>query len=209
VDPALQKLPYHETGEGPWVGAEGNLGASSGWGTALLMFTLLAAVLYIGVFSGLNYRKGLRGRHLLPHRSFWVEVAGLVQDGVQLSGATVRGEQRPRAGGGSGSDRRQNVGGGSSKKKEKKKEKTKEKKKGRQRDQEELLTESLVAEAASSRQTASMISSNTSMPPPLPPPPQSSVSEGGQEAVGDREKKSGGVHSAAAGDGGRWVRVPE
>ena len=69
MDPALQKLPYHETGEGPWVGAEGNLGASSGWGTALLMFTLLAAVLYIGVFSGLNYRKGLRGRHLLPHRS--------------------------------------------------------------------------------------------------------------------------------------------
>jgi hypothetical protein len=84
VDPSIQQLPHNENGNGPWVGAQGNLGGrSSGWGAGFLLVFCVAAVGYVTTFGYLNYRSGKRGwRQLMPHRHFWGELAGLVADGV-------------------------------------------------------------------------------------------------------------------------------
>ncbi len=130
VDPSVQKLPYHEGGSGPWVGAEGNLGPKGTWGRLFLLGFLVSLIAYLGVFGALNWRKGMRGKAALPHRGFWSEILALVQDGVAFSKARLRGESLSRRQGvtstavGSGRD-------ASPRKKKEKKEK--KEKKGKER----------------------------------------------------------------------------
>ena len=132
VDPSLQKLPYNEGGNGPWVGAEGNLGPKGAWGGLFLLAFLVSLVAYLGVFGTLNWRKGIRGRQALPHHRFWSEVSALVQDGVAFSRARLRGESFSGRRQGQGAARAAVGGGGAgSRKKEKKEKKEKKGKKGK------------------------------------------------------------------------------
>lgn len=189
VDPSLQQLPYNEAGAGPWVGAEGNLGGTT-WGRTLLLVVVMLGLLYVAGFVSVNYSRGLRGRHLLPHRAFWVEVWGLVQDGVQLSSARLRGEQRPR-----GRSRQidttmsstsvSKLGGGTDKIKQKK-EKTKRVKKEKG-GQQQALSESLAGSTG----------------PSSDPSPSA-----GTDVVARERRQPGNSSSAPSGDGGRWVHVP-
>ena len=182
VDPTLQKLPYSESGSGPWVGAEGNLGPSSSWGATLLLVALVLGLLYGSAFGGLNYRRGLRGRNLLPHRPFWVEVWGLVMDGVHLSIAKLRGEQRPREADGhrAGASILKPRG-----EKQTKKERKEKKKKGSQREQP--LSEPLAGS------TDHLVDRTAPAP--------SAGGDPGRDQRGDS-------WNTAAGGGGRWVHVP-
>ena len=182
VDPTLQKLPYSETGSGPWVGAEGNLGQSSSWGVTLLLVGLVLGLLYISAFGGLNYRRGLRGHNIFPHRLFWIEVWGLVMDGVQLSSARLRGVQRIQQTRGQRAGASVLKPGG-----EKENNKEKKQKKQKRSNREQTLSEPLVGT------TGHMVDGT------LPAP-----SAGGDPG----RKQRGDSWDTAAGDGGRWVHVP-
>lgn len=189
VDPSLQKLPYSETGEGPWVGAEGNLGPGGSWGTTLVLVFLVMCALYITVFGSLNYRRGLRGLNALPHRTFWGEIWGLVNDGVQLSSAKLRGE-RGRRGVQGGVRQSNSAKGPEVEAKEKKKHK---------KNKREPLSKSLIDTTARSGGASVALAAGTARSTETP------VHDGEAGAAGrDRGRNSG----TAAGDGGRWVHVP-
>jgi len=51
-------------------------------GSWMLIFLLIAVVLYLAGFIGFNYYKGKRGFELAPHRDFWMSLPFLVKDGI-------------------------------------------------------------------------------------------------------------------------------
>ena len=74
-----------------WVG-EVQFYESSYFGWIIATVLLLGGFSYFGGGYWYNSRsRGLRGAAALPHRQFWMEVAGLVEDGVNFSRETVHG----------------------------------------------------------------------------------------------------------------------
>jgi hypothetical protein len=74
-----------------WVGeVEFYEGSYLGW--IVVTVLLLGGSSYFGGGYWYNSRsRGLRGIAALPHRQFWIEVAGLVEDGVNFTRETVHG----------------------------------------------------------------------------------------------------------------------
>ena len=69
----------------------------SEWGPQFLMFTFLAAGAYLGGGGAYRFHKlGVRGLDVVPHQSFWIELRGLVEDGVAF--ARAGGKRRARSG---------------------------------------------------------------------------------------------------------------
>lgn len=74
-----------------WVG-EVQFYESSYFGWIIVTVLLLGGFSYFGGGSWYNSSsRGLRGAAALPHRQFWMEVAGLVEDGVNFTREIVRG----------------------------------------------------------------------------------------------------------------------
>lgn len=88
-----------------WVG-EVQFFEVSNWGWYLVGALLAATASYVGCGYIYNTRsKGMaHGAAALPHRHFWLDVAGLVQDGIQYSRERLNGTTHSgRSGGRSGS----------------------------------------------------------------------------------------------------------
>jgi hypothetical protein len=74
-----------------WVG-EVQFYESSDVGWVITGMLLLGGCSYFGGGYWHNSRsRGLRGVAALPHRQFWMELAGLVEDGMNFSRETLRG----------------------------------------------------------------------------------------------------------------------
>lgn len=55
------------------------------WAMYTLLVVFLGGGLYVGGFTYMNIKSGMRGVSALPHRSFWSSLAGLVKDGVAFA----------------------------------------------------------------------------------------------------------------------------
>jgi hypothetical protein len=104
-------------------------GGRLGW--QFVLAVLGGAAVYAGGGSALNRRRsGLSGAASLPHREFWLQMQGLVQDGVRFartrSGLRAAGGRAHSSGTGSGS------GGGGGKQKQTQREKENRREKGKE-----------------------------------------------------------------------------
>lgn len=81
------------------------LGTIGGWGGTFLLVFMLGLLGYIGGFAAMTHRR-LGGQvdwrsEWLPHRTFWLELGGMVTDGVRFSRARleakIKGEDVPPA----------------------------------------------------------------------------------------------------------------
>jgi len=161
-------------------GYEAQVYEPSSWGWPFLLFVSLPGGLYLAAGYLYNSRaKGLRGSAALPHAVLWMELSGLVADGITLA----RGQASARRGGGgvyvpikAGREKeKQRKKGPSSKAKETsggKKEKKKEKENARETD---------------------------------PSVPETSAAGPSASAARPAVAAAAGT---SAGDGGRWVHVP-
>lgn len=69
----------------------------SEWGAQVLVFVFVVAGAYFGGGGVYRFHKlGARGADLLPHKAFWAELRGLVEDGVAF--AQAGGKRRARSG---------------------------------------------------------------------------------------------------------------
>lgn len=176
--------------------------AAAGWGGDVVVSLLLGVGLYVGVGVGLgSRRRGQQGLGLAshPHHRAWLEVRGLVSDGVRLAGARMTGQrlQPARSGGAGGLERplvtdRQHVGNAgrqqekrSSKQESGKDQRSRQKKTwdGGARDSDDGRSVGQpVAEAGGGRGSAAAAS-----------------------AAGSKPK----VTQTASAGGGKWVHVPD
>ena len=86
---------YDET---PFIRGVGCAGLNSGFGGTFVLIMLVVGAAYFG--GGYAYKRrisGARGWRALPHAPLWMELAALVQDGLDF---TRRGRQRGGGGGG-------------------------------------------------------------------------------------------------------------
>jgi hypothetical protein len=188
-----------------------------------------SAVLYLAVGIALRHRRtGAKGLQALPHREQWLQLHGLVMDGVQFTRATAAGRSgrggggggyakvgEAARGGGSGS-RPSNSGGGgggvgesgSSSSPPRRVDRTK---KGKRSKENTSKSKSKGGSTSSSRR------SSDRAPPDAAPAAGGSSSAaaaaggagaGGGGGGGGGEAAAAAVGSTAAGSGGRWVHVP-
>ena len=99
----LVVLEEHSNPSSDWLCVELNtafgslyiieLGTIGGWGGTFLLVFMLGLLGYIGGFAAMTHRR-LGGQvdwrsEWLPHRTFWLELGGMVTDGVRFSRARL------------------------------------------------------------------------------------------------------------------------
>ena len=59
----------------------------------IILFVTL--VLYLGVGIGINkFQKGATGSDMIPNRTFWSALPGLMQDGIRFLAGAVGGKKK-------------------------------------------------------------------------------------------------------------------
>eukprot|EP01043_Picozoa_sp_COSAG02_P015489 COSAG02_NODE_662_length_18752_cov_10.146464_9_plen_389_part_00 len=175
-----------------------------------------SAVLYLAVGIALRHRRtGAKGLQVLPHREQWLQLHGLVMDGVQFTRATAAGRSGRGGGGGGyakvGEAARGGGGAGvsssSSSSPPRRVERTKKGKRSKEK----------TSKTKSKGGTTIDSSSRSSDRAPADAAPaaggssSAAAAAGGAGAGGDGGGGGGeaaAVGSTAAGSGGRWVHVP-
>jgi hypothetical protein len=175
-----------------------------------------SAVLYLAVGIALRHRRtGAKGLQALPHREQWLQLHGLVMDGVQFTRATAAGRSGRGGGGGGyakvGEAARGGGGAGvsssSSSSPPRRVERTKKGKRSKEK----------TSKTKSKGGTTIDSSSRSSDRAPADAAPaaggssSAAAAAGGAGAGGDGGGGGGeaaAVGSTAAGSGGRWVHVP-
>ena len=78
----------------PWVGAEKCIGPVGGWGGPFLLVLFVCTVVYLVAGAAYQYKVKQVTRpsaDLLIHKEHWLELAGLVTDGVRFCTAKLKG----------------------------------------------------------------------------------------------------------------------
>ena len=160
----------------------------STWGWTVVSLVVVCGGLYVAGGVGLATRRSGERPSLAahPHHDRWLELGALVTDGVQMAQARLQGRQgyAPLARAGAAQATKGGRGAGGAGKREKKERKGK--KKRRDKDEDERTEAEMGAEPRRVEQP--------------------------EPAAGSEQPQSAAQPAAAgtaAGDGGRWVRLPE
>lgn len=182
----------------PIVGGTGNLGMellppSSGWGSTLLVMLVLCGAAYVGGGVAFGTRtSGKQGLAAHPHYQKWIDLQGLVVDGGSAvrssgSGAAARRRSGDKEGGGGGYHSTAETEPLQGKHRDRRRSPSKEKHKT-----------ATNGGGGNKRKKEKQPSSSVAIAQPAAPPAQAT---GGGPAGGT-------ALQSAAGDGGRWVHVP-
>eukprot|EP01052_Picozoa_sp_SAG31_P009804 SAG31_NODE_524_length_14529_cov_23.084130_3_plen_200_part_00 len=96
TDPTLYAFVRYMSPPGGYCNvAEIAFFAPNSWGWTLIAIILLGSIGYISVGMAIKFRSGKHGLKALPHLDMWLDLKGLVEDGIALStGIRLRSTRR-------------------------------------------------------------------------------------------------------------------
>ena len=168
------------------------------WGMTFLIFATVAGAAYVGggILAG-SKTGGGKGLSAHPHHGRWMELQGLVQDGVVFARARAQGRQPGRAGGSVApllevKEERRKSGGGSGGK-----EKTSKSSAGKEKKESKESSSSGNSPKSSGERKSKRSSGDDRGDAVVVPTAAAAAAAAAPAAAGTQ-----------AGDGGRWVHVP-